>query len=293
MWLAMKRTALLRVGNIITSKDMANFESKYFDEGSFKKDLQEQETTIAHFNDAVEKLNNEGIPTDYDFIMKLSKSTDEDYLEYIKGTFQEYIGSLKLVVKTERKRIAALYDEIYSNTLPCVQYIRTAFSKGLFIAKGRDGFFTIDREKMNVTSTLSYDTMLLSSESAECTAKNYTAEDADIIKKNYRKSHLFDALILEPIMDFFLDGGIVFGGLLLLLGIFVSWPLAGAALAELYVLDVVLNFIGDKTSDICCKKFAKVKPEKEELYALLESENIKTFYANPERRPWDGNVERD
>ena len=153
--------------------------------------------------------------------------------------------------------------------------------------------FHIDREKMNVTATLSYDTMLLSSESAECTAKNYTAEDADIIKKNYRKSHLFDALILEPIIDFFLDGGIVLAGLLLLLGIFVSWPLAGAALAALYIFDVVLNFIGDKTSDICCKKFAKIKPEKEELYALLESENIKTFYANPERRPWYGDVERD
>lgn len=127
---------------------MAKFESKYFDEGFFKKELQEQETTIAYFNDAVEKLNNEGIPTDYDFIMKLSKYTDEDYLEYIKGTFQEYICSLKLVVKAERKRIAALYDEIYTNTLPCVQYIRTAFSKGLFIARGRDGFFSIDRDKM-------------------------------------------------------------------------------------------------------------------------------------------------
>lgn len=153
--------------------------------------------------------------------------------------------------------------------------------------------FHIDREKMQVAGTLAYDTMLLSSESAECTPKKYTAEDAEFIKNDYRKSHLFDVFILQPVMDFFLAGGIVFAVLLLLLGIFVSWVLAGIAFTALYLFDVAMNFIGDKTSDIFCKKVANIKPEKEELYALLESENIKTFYMNPMRKSWCGEAERD
>ncbi len=61
----------------------------------------------------------------------------------------------------------------------------------------------------------------------------------------------------------------------------------------LYIFEVVTELIGDKVGDICCKKVFKVKPPKEELYALLEGENIKTFYANPARTPWAGEAERD
>jgi hypothetical protein len=124
----MKQTAFLRLGNTIKSKNMTTFNTEYFNEGEFKKELQEQETIIAHFTDAVINLANEGIPTDYKFITKLSKYSNEQYLDYIKKAFQEYIDSLKLVAKAERKRIAAVYDSIYTNTLSSVQTIREAFS---------------------------------------------------------------------------------------------------------------------------------------------------------------------
>lgn len=127
---------------------MAKFNTEYFNEGEFKKELQEQETIIAHFMDAVINLENEGIPTDYKFITQLSKYSNEQYLDYIKAAFQEYIDSLKLVAKAERKRIAAIYDAIYTNTIPSVQTINRAFSKGLILVEGEDGSFTIDRENM-------------------------------------------------------------------------------------------------------------------------------------------------
>lgn len=127
---------------------MADFKKEYFDEGKFKKNLQEQEDILVHFTEAVENLNAEGIPTDYDFIQKLSGYSDEQYLDYIKGAFKEYISKLGLVVKAERKRIAQLYDTIYTNTLPSVKIVREAFSKGLVISDGEDGTFTIDKKKM-------------------------------------------------------------------------------------------------------------------------------------------------
>lgn len=127
---------------------MAKFNTEYFNEGEFKKELQEQETIIAHFTDAVINLENEGIPTDYKFITQLSKYSNEQYLDYIKAAFQEYIDSLKLVAKAERKRISTIYDSIYTNTLPSVQTINRAFSKGLILVEGEDGSFTIDRENM-------------------------------------------------------------------------------------------------------------------------------------------------
>ena len=127
---------------------MARFNTEYFNEGEFKKELQEQETIIAHFTDAVINLENEGIPTDYKFITQLSKYSNEQYLDYIKAAFKEYVDSLKLVAKAERKRISTIYDSIYTNTLPSVQTINRAFSKGLILVEGEDGSFTIDRENM-------------------------------------------------------------------------------------------------------------------------------------------------
>lgn len=83
---------------------MAKFKSKYFDEAKYKAIRQEQETAKTIFADAVENLNDEGISTDYKFIMKLAQYTDNDYLDYIKATFKEYINSLGPVVKAERKK---------------------------------------------------------------------------------------------------------------------------------------------------------------------------------------------
>jgi hypothetical protein len=138
----------LRLGNTIKNKDMATFNTEHFNEGAFKKELQEHETIVERFTDAAINLDNEGIPTDYKFIMQLSKYSDNEYLEYIKKHFQEYIGKLGFVAKAERKRIAAVYDSIYTNTLPSVQTIRNSFSKGLILAENEDGSFRIDRNKM-------------------------------------------------------------------------------------------------------------------------------------------------
>ena len=157
---------LSRLGRITINKNMTKFKTEYFDEGKYKKDLQELETAEARFMDALEKLNSEGIPTDYGFIVKLSKFSDEDFLNYIKEAFRKYIDNLGLVVKEERKRIAAIYDTIYSNTLPAVQTIRKAFSKGLIISKGEDGTFIVNTDKMKdeakKRNTIEIDTDLMS-----------------------------------------------------------------------------------------------------------------------------------
>ena len=131
---------------------MAKFKKEHFNDGVYKQELQEYETIISRFNDALEKLNSEGIPTDYKFIMELSKYTDNQYLEYIKEAFKKYVDSLGLMVKAERRRVAALYDEIYTNTLPSVQAIRNAFSKGLVIVEDDDEAISIDRTQMEANA---------------------------------------------------------------------------------------------------------------------------------------------
>lgn len=127
---------------------MGKFSNKYFDEGKFKKELQEYDDIEACLKDALDNFRNEGIPTDYDFLVRLSRFNDEDYLGYIKEAHKNYINSLGLLPKAERKRIAKVYDEMYTNTLQSFQRVKNSFKKGLVISKGENNRPIIDRKKM-------------------------------------------------------------------------------------------------------------------------------------------------
>lgn len=152
--------------------------------------------------------------------------------------------------------------------------------------------FRIVRENIRAEYKIYLERLFLIADKAELISQSYNVLGTEEIERRYRKYCIRDFLLTNAFWNapFLITG-------LLLLGIVLTfvfgWKLALIYFPILYAVAVILAWLNSKIDVFIDKKIFKNEDDTERsvLDHYLKSENIAKYYLNPERTPYEGEIE--
>lgn len=156
---------------------------------------------------------------------------------------------------------------------------------------------SVTREKMCFESGAYYDGFILKRDGAEVVGQNYCVQGKEALREAFKhhgiKECLSDALwelFLEMLMKPLLTIIVI-----VLIVIFLGWKWLLGILLGIYVLCVIGEMFGNALAKAFFKLIKKDylnESKEEELFRWMQPETIAAFYANPNREPYVGKIER-
>lgn len=170
------------------------FKKATFDEQKYHQKKEELTKWAAKVNELRERLSQEGLPTDREFITKITDN-EMEFDKWIKEEYKSYLDRLGFVPQAERKRILENFNTLFFDINPFVQAAMTAIDKGILL--NPDG--TVNEKKIEELAreagTTVYDTEAMASfyEVVE-KARKAIAEVREHEEKNGLSTHFTIAL---------------------------------------------------------------------------------------------------
>ncbi len=199
-------------------------------------------------------------------------------------------------------------NQIAYVAVPDIQPITISIkcNKGSYVSKGKytlsvettytfgnvseNEVFEITKEKIRIASEpVYYERAFLYATNALCLSEDYVISDCEKIKKAFNKARLKHFLLISPLEEI----GLTL--VLLIIGIFltykIGWKLAVIYFPCAYVFLLLLAFFSDHLFNLILKRTFKQDTEKAEFYKYFDNSFIKSYYSNPKRTPFFGEME--
>lgn len=150
--------------------------------------------------------------------------------------------------------------------------------------------FKITHEKVRVNLNIYYDRLLLTANKALYLSESHNVIDSERIKKSYKKSQLMHFLFVDPLEC--LTGLLI---ALLGLGVFltykIGWQFAGIYFPSAYIFLLATNWFSKNILKLILNKGFKIDDDKREFYKCFENEFIVSYYSDPNRTSFMGEIE--
>lgn len=138
------------------------FKKATFDETKYYQRKKELKEWAGKVNELRERLSQEGLPSNEEFIMKITND-EMAFDSFIKEEYRNYLDRLGFVPNDERKRILENFNTLFFDINPFVQAAMTAIDKGIVL--NPDG--TVNEKKIEEMAreagTTVYDTEAMAS----------------------------------------------------------------------------------------------------------------------------------
>lgn len=151
--------------------------------------------------------------------------------------------------------------------------------------------FEITNEKIRIApEQVYYERAFLYATNALCLSEDYVITDSEKMKKAFNKARLKHFLLITPIED--CTGLTV---ILFILGIFLTykmgWLFATVYFPCAYIFLLLIVLFADNLFNLILKRTFKQDTEKTEFYKYFDNGFIKSYYSNPKRTPFFGEME--
>lgn len=150
----------------------------------------------------------------------------------------------------------------------------------------------ITREKIRIAPNAFYERVFLSSPHATCILNSINLLDEEELKKKYKRLCRLRLFVYEPLLDDFLSGPIlaIIIGIILMCGL-DNWKIAIPYFICAYWFLVLMSYVIKHLVQSIFKRHSLFFDEKKEFYDYINPISIYNYYATPDRKPFQNEIE--